>query len=214
MTSTLRVSRRAVALCGVGVGLFLIFAPGCEVRHVELGARSGDDGGPAPLALVDPSKGSAYGCGDWIDSELNALRFGACEGFCDGTPGRPYDLDGKAPIMAATAGRWAFCSGHLGPPDAVGIELGPGCRVFFLRYDAENVAVRGTEAAYQADYDILDPRPEGAPAQIDLHLSPTHTLTMDIDAYRCPERVHLRYGDQALDLARFDGHGGTGLPVR
>jgi hypothetical protein len=189
------VAGRALALCGVTL-LVLTLGPRCEVRHVELG-----------------SAGSAYGCGDWIDGELNALRASACEGHCDASPQDPYVLDGKPPIMAATAGRWAFCRGHLGPADAVGIEFVPGCQVFFLRYDAESIAVRGTESTYQADYDILDPRPEGAAAQIDIHLSEANTLTMDVDAFRCPERVHLRHGDQIVDLARLDGHGGTGHAV-
>ena len=206
--------KRALVFGATAV-LLTMFAPACEVRHVELGAGGLDgDGGAAPLARADAAPTTAYGCGDWIDNELNALRVGACEGHCDASPQNPYALDGKLPIMAATAGRWAYCGGHLGPADAIGIEFAPGCRLFFLRYDADSIAVRGTEATYQADYDIFDPRPEGDPARIDIHLSPTNKLRMDVDAFRCPERVHLRAGDLTLDLARFDGHGGTGLPVK
>lgn len=116
--------------------------------------------------------------------------------------------------MAATAGRWAFCSDHLGPDDAVGVEFAPGCRLFFLTFDANGIAVRGTESAYQADYDIFDPRPSGVPAQIDVHLSPTNTLTMEVEAFGCPERVRLRQSGRVIELARFDGHGGTGIPVK
>jgi hypothetical protein len=210
--ATKLLERRALVLGAVAV-LVAAFAPACEVRHVELGA-GGLDAGTAPLARFDAAPTSAYGCGDWIDNELNALRTGACEGHCDSTPREPYDLDGKLSIMAGTAGRWAYCGGHLGPADAIGIEFAPGCRLFFLKYDANSIAVRGTEASYQADYDMLDPRPEGAPAQIDVHLTPTNTVRMDVEAFRCPERVVLRHGDQTLDLARLDGHGGTGTPVK
>jgi hypothetical protein len=186
----------------------------CEVRHVDLTLN---ENGVQPLTNADAAP-SQYGCADWIDAELNALRYGACDGKCINTPGSPFVLearDGKRPIMAATAGRWAFCSGQVGPADAVGMEFGPGCRIFFLRYDAAGIAVRGTEAAYQADFDIFDPRADGTPPQISLHLTPTHSITFEIAAHRCPERVQLRATDLNLDLARPDEvHGGTGTSVR
>lgn len=212
MTTARSLTQRAL-LFGALALLTTGLASACEVRHVELGA-GGVDAGSAAVAQFDAAPGSAYGCGDWIDDELRALRVGSCEGYCTSSPDRPYDLDGKLAIMAGTAGRWAYCGGHLGPADAIGIEFAPGCRLFFLRYDANSIAVRGTEASYQADYDMLDPRPEGAPAQIDLHFSPTNTVRMDVEAFRCPERVRLRYGDQTLDLARLEGHGGTGMPIK
>src|SRR5262249_13147569 len=159
------------------------------------------------------SKPGAYGCGDWLDNELNALRTNACEGYCTASPASPYAIDDKPTMMAATAGRWTFCGGAPPPHDPRGVGVGASRPPFFLRLDAKDIAVRGTEATYQADYDIFDPRPAGAPPRIDVHLSPTNTLTMDVDAFRCPERVHLRQGERVIDLARFDGHGGTGNPV-
>jgi hypothetical protein len=169
--------------------------------NVALSPQSGSTG----------NQSNGYGCGDWIDAVLNQFRVGSCEGLCSDVPDQPYVLDGNVPIMGATAGRWAFCGEHLGPADALGMELGPGCRIFFLVDDASGLAVRGTEFAYQADYDIIG---DATVPSIDLHFSPTHTETFTVEAYRCPERVILRQGERAIELARLDGHGGTGVPVK
>jgi hypothetical protein len=204
----LRVAIRFGFLLSFGAGL----ASACAVRHIDLGVTGVDDPSLDPRANAATPLPPAYGCGDWIDQELNALRAGSCNGLCTSSPASPpnlYDLRDKPSMMAATAGRWTFCSGHLGPDGAEGMEFGPGCRIFFLRFDDAGVATRGTEAAWQADYDIFDPRPEDAPARIDLHWSATDTTTFGVVAYRCPERLVLRSGDLVVELARFDGNGGS-----
>jgi hypothetical protein len=209
----MKAVHRSIGFC---LWSFTAIAAGCETREIDLGMTDGGSGAVAvgPRANPDQPLGAAYGCGDWIEAELNDLRAGTCEGSCSVARDGPYPLDSKPSMMAATAGRWSFCGARIGPADAVGIEFAPGCRVFFLRLDDAGIAVRGTEAAYQADYDIYDPRPEGVPARIDLHLTATDTMTLRVEAFRCPERVLLRRGDELIDLGRFDGHGGTGDPVK
>ncbi|AKV00020.1 hypothetical protein AKJ09_06683 [Labilithrix luteola] len=199
----------AVLLCAGVVGAV---ASACETRHIDLGP-TGNEGRAELRTVPDASLVAAYGCGDWIDAELKALRAGSCEGYCDSYPTGTYPLDTKASVMAATAGRWVFCGDHLGPDDAVGMEFVPGCRVFFLRFDSNGIAVRGTEAAYQADYDIFDPRPENMPARIDLHFTALNTITLEVEASRCPETVTLRGDGRLLRLARLEGQRFIGDPV-
>lgn len=194
-------------------GAIGVVAGACEMRHIDLGP-TGTEVVTQPSTLTDASLVPAYGCGDWIDAELNALREGYCFGYCRSTPAGSYPLDTKSSLMAATAGRWVFCGDHLGPDDAVGMEFAPGCRVFFLRYDAAGIAVRGTEAAYQADYDIFDPRPENMPARIDLHFTATDTLTLSVDANRCPEGVVLQGGGRTFRLARLEGQTDVSASVK
>src|SRR4029078_1766292 len=107
----------------------------------------------------DAAGRSGYGCADWIDTGLNALRAGSCAGFCDASPAQPYDLESELSGMAGTAGRWAYCGQGVGPDDVVGMEFAPGCRIFFLRYDDAGIAVRGTAAVYQADIEVFAHRP-------------------------------------------------------
>src|SRR5689334_3728067 len=134
MSSQLRTHTRifgAITIVGIVV---TTTAPGCAVRHVDL-TTSIDAG----IAAQSVSKPSAYGCGDWIDNELNALRIDNCEGYCTSSPAKPWDIENKPTMMAATAGPWSFCGGHLGPADAIGIDFAPGCQLFFLRLDVNGV---------------------------------------------------------------------------
>jgi hypothetical protein len=187
-------------------------AAGCDVRHVELG--SGLATPTTTESRVDAALANGYGCPTWIDAELNARRAGACEGLCGEAVASEYDLHDNVEVLAGTAGRWAFCDARIGPPDAVGIEFVPGCRLFFLRYDDAGTAVRGTESEYQADFDVFDRSSTNGVARIDLHFSPTATTSFDVNAFRCPEAVTLRSDGAVIQLARFDGHGGTGIPVK
>lgn len=207
------MKRSTTLLFAGAAGAVSIVASACEMRHIDLGP-TGTEVVAQPSTLPDASLVAAYGCGDWIDAELTELRVGNCYGDCNSTPSGPYPLDTKSSVMAATAGRWLFCGDHLGPHDAVGMEFVPGCRIFFLRYDANGIAVRGTEAEYQADYDIFDPRPENMPARIDVHFSITNTLTLSVDANRCPEGVTLEGGNRVFRLARLKGQTDNDAPVR
>jgi len=74
--------------------------------------------------------------------------------------------------------------------------------------------VRGTEAAYQATYDIYDPRPVGTPRRIDIHLDDGTTLTFEVAAHRCPEHLQLLApGARKIELAPDFGDAGRPDPV-
>lgn len=200
----------ATALVGTASAL-----SACGPRIIDVGTNDGapTDPGPASIALDSGLSRSQYGCVDLADDDVRALRVGACGGQCASTPDLPYDLDSKQAVVAALAGKWMYCAGTLGPVDAIGLELAPGCRVFFLRKDLNGVAVRGTEAAYQATYDIYDPRPAGTPRRIDLHLDDGTTLTFDVAAHRCPEHLQLASPGRTIELAPDFGDAGRPDPV-
>jgi hypothetical protein len=181
----------------------LAMAAGCTTRTVDLGAN--EAGGSAPLG-GQVVNGSQYGCDEWNDEEMSALRGGVCAASCSATGEDMYALGSKRAVMAATAGQWLFCSADLfGPPGVVGVEFAPGCRVFFLRHDSEGNLVRGVEQRWQASYDI-DPVPGATIGRIDLHLDHTTTMGLEVTAYRCPERLHLSAASGQFALAR-DLHG-------
>lgn len=198
------------ALAGIASAL-----SACEPRIVDVGTNdaSPTDPGPTSIALDSGLSRSQYGCVDLADDDLRALRVGACGGQCTSTPDVPYDLESKQAVVAALAGKWMYCAGTLGPADAIGLELAPGCRVYFLRKDLGGVAVRGTEAAYQATYDIYDPRAPGTPRRIDLHLADGTTLTFDVAAHRCPEHLQLVAPGRMIELAPDFGDAGRPDPV-
>ncbi|MBS2020033.1 MAG: hypothetical protein JST00_44640 [Deltaproteobacteria bacterium] len=201
--------RRYLFSCGfVTLGAI---ATACEARVVDIGTH---DAGVAPAATsveAGNPKGSAYGCAEWNDEELYELRAGSCPGFCP-EPGATqqgatrYALASKKEILAATSGEWLFCRGTLGPNGAVGVEFAPGCRLFFLRRDAEGKLTRGTERAFQASYDIYFPRPPNATARIDVNIDDERTITFDVEVDRCPERVRLVYlRADSIEMARPPG---------
>lgn len=173
----------------------------CDARMVDVGTNDAEPGATSPAAVDGSVVKSAYGCAEWIDEELYALRDGACGGACGSEPGDPYGLGSKQAVIAATAGQWMYCEGTLGPSGAVGVEFAPGCRLYFLRKDADGNVVRGTEKAFQAKYDIFDPRPAGSPRRIDVHVDDDTTITFDVVAYRCPEHLRLLAPGKRLELA-------------
>jgi hypothetical protein len=186
----------------------------CDARVVDVGANDASAPSTQPQSVEDAGlTRSQYGCVSLDDQELTALRVGTCGGHCTSTPADPYDLDSKQSVVAAMAGQWTFCEGSFGPADAVGVELAPGCRVFLLRKDQDGYVVRGTEARYQATYDIYDPRPAGTPRRIDIHLDDKTTLTFDVVAYRCPEHLRLLAPGKRIELAPDFGDAGRPNPV-
>jgi hypothetical protein len=173
----------------------------CDARVVDVGANDSATGVATASSLDGGVVKSSYGCAEWIDDELYALRDGGCGGACESTPADPYMLESKQSLIAASAGQWLYCEGSLGPEGAIGVEFAPGCRLYFLRRDLDGTIVRGTEKAFQAEYDIYDPRPEGTPRRIDIHVDPETTLTFDVVAYRCPEHLRLLAPGKRLELA-------------
>jgi hypothetical protein len=210
----LRHSLLTFAVVVVALGSAAIALAACDARVVDVGTNDASPPSVSPSSLEDAGlTRSQYGCTSLDDLELTALRQGACGGQCASTPGSPYDLDSKQTVVAAMAGQWSFCEGSFGPSDAVGVELAPGCRVFFLRKDQDGNVVRGTEARFQATYDIYDPRPEGTPRRIDVHMDDKTTLTFDLVAYRCPEHLRLLAPGKRIELAPDFGDGGRPNPV-
>ncbi|MDB4936955.1 MAG: hypothetical protein JWP87_3927 [Labilithrix sp.] len=188
----------------------------CRARIVDVGANDASSAGPTSSTLDGGLARSQYGCADVIDEDLASLRQGACGGQCSSTPAGPYGLESKQATIAAMAGQWLTCEGTFGPADSVGVEFAPGCRVFFLRKDEDGAVVRGTEARFQATYDIYDPRSEGTPRRIDVHIDDQTTLTFDVVAHRCPEHLQLSSPIDArvrIELAPDFGDAGRPNPV-
>lgn len=207
-----------VPLVCTALAAFALVGSACNARLVDVGAHDADSV-PSASSVADGGVArSAYGCAEWIDDELYALREGGCSGFCGntGVDDAPYPLDSKRDVMAATAGEWLFCEGSLGPEGAIGVEFAPGCRLYFLRRDGDGIVVRGTERSYQAAYDIHHPRPANAPARIDVHIDDERTLTFEVVANRCPERLRLADPGRAwIDMARpTDNPDNPGNPTR
>jgi hypothetical protein len=210
------ILRRSAAVLALGVIALAwtgITVTACNARIVDVGANDAGSAAPRSTDLDAGLVPSQYGCAEFIDDQVQTLRQGVCGGTCSETPATPYPLDTKANVIAATAGQWSYCEGTLGPVEAVGIEFTPGCRVFFLRKDASGVVVRGTEARFQASYDIYDPRPEGMPRRIDIHFDDRTTVTFDVEAFKCPEHLRLVSPDKRLELAPDFGDAGRPNPV-
>jgi hypothetical protein len=210
------ILRRSLAVVAVGVaalGCASITVTACNARVVDVGTNDAGSSSPSASHVDSGLVPSQYGCAEFIDDQVQTLRQGTCGGSCSATPATPYPLDSKADVIAATAGQWSYCEGTLGPVEAVGIEFTPGCRVFFLRQDANGVVVRGTEARFQASYDIYDPRPDGMPRRIDIHIDDRTTVTFDVEAFKCPEHLRLVSPDRRLELAPGFGDAGRPNPV-
>ena len=183
-------------LAGTRIAMLAASTQACDPRVVDVGRNDANVaalGTPIPEGGIEPV---SKGCAEWVDEELYALRDGGCPGYCVNPPtdalgDNPYPLDSRKGIMAATAGEWLFCGNHFGPDGAVGVEFAPGCRLYFLRRDDAGTLVRGTERAFQMSYDIYHPRPAGVPARLDVHLDDERTMVFEVDANRCPERLHL-----------------------
>ena len=201
--------------------ILLLGAAACATRNVDLGQNDQlDTLGPKVDAGTDTSAGRVYGCVDWLDDEIASVRGPSCSGECASNlgPGR-FAVATMKDVVAVTAGRWLFCG--LNPftdlTDAVGVEFTPGCRIYVLRRDSAGNVVRGTEAAYQASFDISAPL--GDAPEIDLHFSVDRTVRYFVDATRCPDNVlkltstvgtvvlrPATQGDQAPDSGTPDGN--------
>jgi hypothetical protein len=197
------------------VAALALASAACAPRIVDVGTNDASpvDPGSTSVVVDAATAPSQYGCVDLTDDAVRAQRVGACGGQCTSTPDLPYALESKEAVVAAVAGKWMYCEGALGPADAVGLELAPGCRIYFLRKDLSGVVVRGTEAAYQATYDIFDPRAPGAPRRIDVHIDDRTTLTFELAAHRCPEHLQLLGAGTRIELAPDFGDAGRPDPV-
>jgi hypothetical protein len=169
---------------------------------------------PSPVATPDAATtGENLICPTFRDDEINALRGHTCDGSCSDGFASPYALATPTEIVAATAGMWLFCgSKPFGPDDAIGIEFAPGCRIFFLRRDSVGTPVRGTEASYQANFDVYDVTGSDAPRRIVLEFSETSKIVLAVRAAACPNRLELT--DEMHGETTELMPAGVGIPVK
>ena len=196
------------------VGATLVACAGaCGTRTVDVGRN--DPVSTSPTHVEDAGLvTSQYGCPAWKDDEIRALRGATCTGACADDGGTAYALGSQTELVAATAGQWLFCAPPpFAPTGAIGIELAPGCRIFFLQRDASGAIVRGTSAAYQASFDIYDLTDPTAPRRVDLHLPDGTTQAWDVRATACPSTVDFTPAGAAKATVRFaSDFGDAGRP--
>jgi hypothetical protein len=190
----------------------------CARQTVDLGLNDAAATSPAAAVTDGAVFPSGYGCANWLDQDLTTLLGQTCIGGCGGGLGKDlYALASHEELEAATAGQWLYCTttAPLGPKDAIGIEFAPGCRIYFLVHDANGAIIRGTTAAYQADFDIYDLSDGGAPKRIDLTLGPDDVRTFDVKVSHCPNKVELTSvaNGNVIELSSDFGDAGRGPPV-
>ena len=73
----------------------------------------------------------------------------------------------------------------------LGVELAPGCRMYFLRRDEAGKLTRGTEVRHQGLYGIFDPVPEGKRRRIEVKTLEGGKTTYEVTVYSCPKALVL-----------------------
>jgi hypothetical protein len=96
---------------------------------ILLGCSSADSASQA--ALVDPA----------VRQPVNTAA-----ARCEHAAGAPHIFDTKDAFVAATNGRWIFCSGHRSfDVGVVGFEIVGGEQYFSLRTDSSGNVIRGSQ---------------------------------------------------------------------
>jgi hypothetical protein len=212
------MSKRMLACIVASLVALAATSSSCARQTVDVGENDASPLSPTVAATDGSVFPSGYGCANWVDQELPQLRGTTCNGACTDSFGPLYALASQQEMEAATAGQWLYCSGSLGPSDAVGIDFAPGCRLYFLVKDANGEITRGTLAAYQASFDIYDVGKPGAPKRIDINLrgdagaASEVTLTLDVRASACPNRVELLDTSGKVVLSLSSDFGDAGRP--
>ncbi len=210
------------AMTAVAMLAIVVTSVSCARQTVDVGTNDAAPITPAVVATDGSVFPSGYGCANWVDSDLMSLRGNTCTGGCSDAFGPLYALATQEELEAATAGQWLYCGASpFGPSDAIGIEFAPGCRLFFLVRDQNGDIARGTLQAYQASFDIYDLSAPGAPKRVDINLlgdagpATEKTITLDVRASACPNRVELldRAGKVVLSLSSDCGDAGCRPPV-
>jgi hypothetical protein len=182
------------------VGL-LSLASACDGSVLALGA---EDAAAAADAADDatPAAPESLACPAINETQYLALRGPTCAGACADALGATTAIASADQLAAALAGRWLFCGGGLGPADSVGVELDPGCIVYFLRTDSSGALVRGTDAAYQGTFDVVTQSIDVL--GIALHLA-SGDARASVAVAGCPGRARLTLtAGGTVDLASTD----------
>ncbi|MBK8215523.1 MAG: hypothetical protein IPK71_17460 [Myxococcales bacterium] len=183
---------RLVVRSGAAACLALVVGA-CEARVLDLGENSpSPDAGPAPLGADATVTVSRAGCTEWIDDDVAAVQAVECGGTCAPAPNaHEADLPTMKSFIDQTGGPWLYCAGNLGPSDTLGVELAPGCRMYFLRRDEAGKLTRGTEVRHQGLYGIFDPVPEGKRRRIEVKTLEGGKTTYEVTVYSCPKALVL-----------------------
>ncbi|MEO6420493.1 MAG: hypothetical protein ABIP39_13840 [Polyangiaceae bacterium] len=96
-----------------------------------------------------------FGCGSADSAESSAGVDPAAKepvntqaARCEQASGAPRTFETKADFVAATNGRWVYCSGHRTFDDGVvGFEIVAGEEYFLLRADLSGNVIRGSQAS-------------------------------------------------------------------
>lgn len=186
-------TRFFVALATALVGGAAVL-PACNAAILDLGQNAPLDGSVGPT-LSNEDAGilaAKAGCSEWIDEDVQAANANECDGSCSVAPEDPtFPFPTMKRFVDLTGGAWLRCAGApFGPTDTIGVELAPGCRLYFLHYDADGKVSRGTEIRHQGVMGIYDP-----PTRTDLRRIDIKTTegTKSYDAYvtRCPKALVL-----------------------
>jgi hypothetical protein len=175
------------------VACFAAIAGACEARVLDLGENvAAADASPAPLGADAAVTVARAGCTEWIDDDVAAAQAGECPGTCapeDGAPAASFPT--MKSFIDKTGGPWLYCSGNLGPTDTLGVELAPGCRMYFLRRDETGRLTRGTEIRHQGLYGIFDPVLEGKKRRIEVKTLEGAKTTYEVTLHECPKSLVL-----------------------
>lgn len=165
----------------------------CEARVLDLGENVvASDASPTPLATDAEANVARAGCTEWIDDDVTAARAGECSGTCSPRDEAPtLALPTMKSFIDKTGGPWVNCEGNLGPTDTLGVELAPGCRLYFLLRDEAGRLTRGTEIRHQGLYGIFDPVPSGKKRRVEVKTLDGAKSTYEVTLYDCPKALVL-----------------------
>ena len=189
---------RLVVRSGAAACLALVVGA-CEARVLDLGENSpSPDASPSPLGADATVAVARAGCTEWIDDDVAAAQVGECQGSCSPEPDAPAAaLPTMKSFIDKTGGPWLYCSGNLGPSDTLGVELAPGCRMYFLRRDEAGKLTRGTEIRHQGLYGIFDPVVAGKKRRIEVKTLEGAKTTYEVTLHECPRSLVLDEAEPA-----------------
>jgi len=171
----------------------------CDTALLDLGANVADAGPAAPTLASEDAGGlatSTLGCADWFTDDVLAARATECGGTCSPSAQPPTEASHvpfptKKRFVELTGGPWTLCSGAFGPSGTVGVEIAPGCRIYFLQYDERGQLTRGTEAHHAGVFGIRDPATNPLVRRIEVTVPGAGAVSYDVSIQTCPRALVL-----------------------